>query len=100
MVDSNSISTRKLTSITAIAVGIVLLFVFGAAAQVSGSANWYGPNGNLGTNNNYINQNQVTAANAKNLEVKWIYPVPAAPKFYAGSEGIITTPNVVNGIAY
>src|SRR5437879_1593101 len=97
---SNSISTKKITPITAIAVAIVFLFTFGAAAQVSVGVNWYGPNGNLGTNNNYVNQNQVTAANVKNLEVKWIFPVPAAPKFYAGSEGVITTPNVVNGIAY
>src|SRR5947209_18921292 len=88
---SNSISTKKITPITAIAVAIVFLFTFGAAAQVSVGVNWYGPNGNLGTNNNYVNQNQVTAANVKNLEVKWIFPVPAARKFYAGSEGVIPT---------
>src|SRR5713226_2971491 len=100
MVYSNSMSTKKITSITAIAVGIALLFVFGAAGQASVGVNWYGPNASRGTNNNYVNQNQVTAANAKNLEVKWIFPVPAAPKFYAGSEGVITTPSVVSGIAY
>lgn len=70
--------------------------VSAAGAQI----NWYSPNGSPGFNNDYSNQNQVTASNVKSLEVKWIFPIPAAPQFYAGSEGVITTPTIFDGIVY
>lgn len=96
-----SLRKKILTSFTAIIIAALLVFQTGSSVLgAAGGNNWYGPNANLGTNNNFVNQNQVTAANAKSLEVKWIFPVPAAPQFYAGSEGVITTPTVVDGIAY
>src|ERR1700757_4229671 len=98
--ESNSIRIRKIATFTAIFIIALFVFQAGRAVQSQSNINWYAPDGNIGLNNDYQNQNQVTAANVKNLEVKWIYPVPAAPTFYAGAEGVITTPSIVDGIVY
>ncbi len=95
-----SMKKKTLASVTAIFIMTILVLSASLAVRGANTSNWYSPNGTRGLNNNYSDQTQVTAANVNGLEVKWIFPVPAAPKFYAGSEGVITTPAIVNGIVY
>src|SRR5438132_9737380 len=68
-----------------IAVGILGIQPFSAIGQqspASSGANWVGPNGSYPFNTNHNPQNTITADNAKSLTVKWIWPVPLAPKTY------------------
>jgi outer membrane protein assembly factor BamB len=99
-----ALSNEKKITLQVIALSIITIFALDAVSVSSAAGgstvNWLGPNGSPGVNNNFVDQNQVTASNVANIQVKWIFPVPAAPKFYAGSEGVITTPNIYQGIVY
>ena len=86
-------------SILPIIVSLILLSQVAVNAKTA-NANWYSPNGSIGTNQNYLRQSDITSSNVQNLQVKWIFPVPAAPKLYTGAEGVMTTPSLVSGIAY
>jgi len=98
------------TGISLIAISLSLLAMmaispFAAYAQQSSSAatQWNGPMGNYPFNWDYSAQTQISAANIQNLQVSWIFPIPAAPPKVAGGfapQGEVLTPLVVNGIVY
>src|SRR5436309_5175013 len=93
-----------------LAVGILGIQPFSAIGQqspASSGANWVGPNGSYPFNTNHNPQNTITGDNAKSLTVKWIWPVPLGPNTYNSGggygyngQGVIVTPNIINGIAY
>jgi len=65
-------------------------------------ANWELP-GFDPFNTNFNPQSQITNQNVGDLQVKWIYQVPAKPKGVekgVAPEGIQTTPMAINGIVY
>lgn len=53
---------------------------------------------------NYNNQSTINSNNAQNLQVSWIFPIPAAPLAYSGgelpAEGVIEPVLINSGIAY
>ncbi len=68
----------------------------------SGSAAWTMMNSNSNATN-YVNQNQVVASTAQDLQVAWTYPFPSAPDvpgLTVSGEGSISPPLVVNGTVY
>ena len=77
---------------------------YSALAQApSGAPQWNGVDGNEHYNWDYVQQNQITPSNVKDLQINWVYPIPALPSPYATSatEGtIVHTPIIVNGISY
>src|SRR2546427_13002287 len=79
------------TGISLIAISLSLLAMmaispFAALAQQSSSeaTQWNGPMGNYPFNWDYSAQTQISAANVQNLQVSWIFPIPAAPQRAAG----------------
>src|SRR5207249_7168903 len=96
------------TGISLIAISLSLLAMmaispFAAYAQQSSSeaTQWNGPMGNYPFNWDYSAQTQISAANIQNLQVSWIFPIPAAPQRAAGGvapEGEGVRPLAVNGI--
>ena len=65
-------------------------------------ANWELP-GFDARNTNFNPQTQINSENVADLELKWIYQVPAKPagtKNAVPPEGIQTTPLVINGVVY
>ncbi|MEM0384199.1 MAG: PQQ-binding-like beta-propeller repeat protein [Candidatus Caldarchaeum sp.] len=52
---------------------------------------------------NWSPQKELNKDNAKFLEVKWVFPIPASPTtnpFLSGAEGVIHTPLVYKGVVY
>ena len=43
------------------------------------NANWSGPENNFPLNWSYDNQTVINSQNVNQLQVKWTFPVPAAP---------------------
>ena len=65
-------------------------------------ANWELP-GFDARNTNFNPQTQINSENVADVELKWIYQVPAKPagtKNAVPPEGIQTTPLVINGVVY
>jgi len=87
---------------TVVIAGLLIFSPFASQGQTQASVQWNGNNANYPFNWDYVQQSQVSASNAENLQVSWLFPVPAAPKPYVGlgDEAIIITPIVVNGIVY
>src|SRR5438445_11171926 len=94
------LSVRKTAmSILPIIVSLILISQVAVNAKTT-NADWYSPNGSIGTNQNYLRQSDITSSNVQNLQVKWIFPIPAAPKLYPGAEAVMTTPSLFSGLAY
>ncbi|MDA4115437.1 MAG: PQQ-binding-like beta-propeller repeat protein [Thaumarchaeota archaeon] len=88
----------------ALAMLFVLLVSSGASAQGASTptnVNWSGPDNNFPLNWSYDNQTVINSQNVNQLQVKWTFPVPAAP---AGqiqeAEGVMQTPLIYEGIIY
>jgi len=82
----------------------VLLVSSGASAQGASTAtnvNWTGPENNFPLNWSYDNQTVINSQNVNQLQVKWTFPVPAAPVGQIQeAEGIMQTPLIYEGIIY
>ena len=71
------------------------------SSQSSGAAHWNGPSGTYPLNLGYSSQNAIKADNVKNLQIRWVFPLPSAPaQLGVGSDGVSLTPIVVSGIVY
>jgi glucose dehydrogenase len=70
------------------------------AAASSNGGDWTGENGPYPYNWDFSNQTQITPQNAANLQLKWIFPMPAPPANCIRCGGLVLTPIVVGGIAY
>jgi outer membrane protein assembly factor BamB len=81
-------------------ISFLLMAAFPSIVQAKESLDWTGVGGNYPFNFDYSYQAQITPQNVKNLQISWLYPVPPAPDYYKGDEGIVHTPIVVNGISY
>ena len=96
--------SEKLLAVVAIFVMALLVAppMIALGAPQNPGANWFGPNGNYPFNWDYADQSQITSANVQNLQISWVYPVPAGPSVYGQTTGndIVVTPVVVNGISY
>jgi glucose dehydrogenase len=58
-----------------------------SAASSAASANWLS-GGNYPLNWNYNSQNLINASNVNNLQISWVFPIPAAPaQFMTGGAG-------------
>src|SRR2546422_9716736 len=90
--------TAALSLLTAGLLSFSPFSVVGQAAQQS--VDWAGVAANSPFNFDYSSQAQITPQNLQNLQISWLYPVPPAPAYYKGDEGIVHTPIVVNGISY
>lgn len=78
-----------------------------AAASVNTNANWDGPMGNYPYNLDYSAQTVVSPTNVADLQLSWVFPIPAAPASitaglggFLSPQGDIVTPLLVNGIVY
>ena len=90
--------TAALSLLTAGLLSFSPFSVFGQAGTQG--TDWAGVSGNYPFNFDYSSQTQITPQNVQNLQISWLYPVPPAPAYYKGDEGIVHTPIVVNGISY
>src|SRR5437870_11852112 len=90
--------TAVLSLLTAGLLSFSPFSVFGQAGTQG--TDWAGVSGNYPFNFDYSSQTQITPQNVQNLQISWLYPVPPAPAYYKGDEGIVHTPIVVNGISY
>jgi len=66
------------------------------------SVNWTTMNSNS-NHTNYVDQSQVDASNARDLQVAWTFPFPSAPDvpgLNVTGQGAISPPLVVNGTVY
>lgn len=87
---------------------LVLLFVLlvSSAASAQGAtkttnADWSGPDNNFPLNWSYDNQTVINSQNVDHLQVKWTFPVPAAPPGQVqGAEGVMQTPLIYEGVIY
>ncbi|MFI5419673.1 MAG: PQQ-binding-like beta-propeller repeat protein, partial [Nitrososphaerales archaeon] len=81
---------------------IVLLLTtsLGASRSFGSGASWVGPDNNYPINWNFAPQTEINSSNVGSLQVQWTFPVPSAPPPYAGAEGVMVTPLVIEGIAY
>lgn len=83
---------------------IILQSLTGIAAAQDNpvGTNWSLPGFDV-FNTNFNPQTQITNENVADIQLKWLYQVPAKPAGVEGSiapEGIQTTPLVINGIVY
>ncbi|MEM4211095.1 MAG: PQQ-binding-like beta-propeller repeat protein [Candidatus Caldarchaeum sp.] len=86
-------------SIIATLITILALPVPLAQQQAVDWARYNGVPGNW----NWSPQKELNKENAKFLEVKWVFPIPASPTtnpFLSGAEGVIHTPLVYKGVVY
>ncbi len=93
-----------------LSVCVILLISSMSAIQVravggkTASSDWLGVDGNYPFNFNFSPQNMINASTAQRLEVKWILPIPTAPRNYGsplgGAEGVTITSMVIKGIVY
>src|SRR2546428_6241244 len=95
---SNLYKSFTLASATTLTI-LMLLSQTTTFAASSGPVNWFGPNGSIAFGGNFSPQTDINSGNVQNLQVQWIFPVPAAPAPYT-SNGAWPTPSVVNGIVY
>jgi len=73
----------------------------GATTQASTNADWSGPENNFPLNWSSDNQTVINSQNVNQLEVKWTFPVPAAPPGQVqGAEGVMQTPLIYEGVVY
>jgi glucose dehydrogenase len=88
----------------ALALLFVLLISSGASAQgasTTTNVNWNGPDNNFPLNWSYDNQTVIDSQNVNQLQVKWTFPVPAAPAGQVqGAEGVMQTPLIYEGVVY
>ena len=68
-------------------------------AQGSQQVQWNGPMANYPFNWNNSPQGQISPANVQNLQLSWVFPIPAAPPGVT-QQGTTVTPLIINGIAY
>lgn len=82
----------------------VLLVSSGASARAASTttnANWSGPENNFPLNWSYDNQTVINSQNVDQLQVKWTFPVPAAPVGQIQeAEGVMQTPLIYEGVVY
>ncbi len=87
-----------------LAILLVLLLSSGASAQGAGpskDSNWTGPDNNFPLNWSYDNQTAIDSQNVGQLQVKWTFPVPAAPVGQIQqAEGVMQTPLIYKGVIY
>jgi len=87
-----------------LAILFVLLVSSGASARGASAptnANWSGPENNFPLNWSYDNQTVINSQNVNQLQVKWTFPVPAAPQGQVqNAEGIMQTPLIYEGVVY
>lgn len=80
---------------------LALSSVSAVGQQSNSFAKWTGVDGNYPLNWNYVQQSQVSPSTVNDLQVKWIYPLPAGPGFYNPNFQGVTHPLIsVDGIAY
>jgi glucose dehydrogenase len=91
------ISTLSIAAILALSSAVVTPI---RAAPASNGGDWTGVDGIYPYNWDYSNQTQITPANAANLQLKWIFPMPAPPANCIRCGGLVLTPIVVGGIVY
>ncbi len=73
----------------------------GATTSASTNADWSGPENNFPLNWNFDNQTMINSQNVNQLQVKWTFPVPAAPPAQVqGAEGVMQTPLIYEGVVY
>jgi quinohemoprotein ethanol dehydrogenase len=73
----------------------------GATTRASTNADWSGPENNFPLNWSSDNQTVINSQNVNQLEVKWTFPVPAAPPGQVqGAEGVMQTPLIYEGVVY
>ncbi|MEM2095904.1 MAG: PQQ-binding-like beta-propeller repeat protein [Candidatus Caldarchaeum sp.] len=92
---------EKILQASIIATLITILALPVALAQQQ-AVDWARYNGVPG-NWNWSPQKELNKDNAKFLEVKWVFPIPASPTtnpFLSGAEGVIHTPLVYKGVVY
>jgi glucose dehydrogenase len=91
---------RKHIAFYAVLIATLLpLSTYGLVFVNAQGVNW-STDANYGLNWNYVDQSTLTSSTAQNLNLQWVFPVPAAPAPYQGDEGVAITPLVEQGFAY
>ena len=97
--DSSGVLGRR-TLGTTLFIVLFLASSTGGSRSFGSGVNWTGPDNNYPLNWNYTPQTEINSTNVASLQVHWTFPVPSAPPPYAGAEGVMVTPLVIQGIAY
>jgi len=113
MINGITSTTRKVTILSSILVGVLLILSTFAARPVAAAnpsvapGQWTGSEGVYPNNWDWSNQTQIGPSNVNQLQVSWVYPTPPTPsqylaynKFTTVPIGITFTGSMINGIVY